>query len=325
MARSEPKPVLVGLPRTEGNFDSVTNQHRHIDTTGRLVVAAGLLIAMLAAGCACSPGATAPAATPGADGGVRTSRLVENPGTSDDDLAEVEDYDPWQPFNEKMFWFNHDVLDKYLVKPAATGWSKIAPEPARRSISRLFDNLDMPRRFVNSLLQARPIGAARELARFAVNTTVGVVGLFDVASSLHIEPSNADAGQTMAMYGIGPGPFLVLPTFPPSTVRDSIGHGIDGALDPISYFLPFFANRAKSIVTAINERSLNLRLFGDVEDSVLDLYSAARNGYLQRRRVVVQRALASREREWEWAFGPQSTYMAQPSEAPVVALRDSKP
>ena len=132
MARSEPKPVLVGLHRTEGNFDSVTNQHRHIDTTGRLVVAAGLLIAMLAAGCARSPGATAPAATPGADGGVRTSRLVENPGTSDDDLAEAEDYDPWQPFNEKMFWFNHDVLDKYLVKPAATGWSKVAPEPARQ-------------------------------------------------------------------------------------------------------------------------------------------------------------------------------------------------
>jgi phospholipid-binding lipoprotein MlaA len=324
MARSEPKPVLVGLQRTEGNFDSVTNQHRHIDTAGRLVVAAGLLIAMLAAGCARSPGATAPAATPGADGGVRTSRLVENPGTSDDDLAEAEDYDPWQPFNEKMFWFNHDVLDRYLVRPAATGWSKVAPEPARRSLSRFFDNLDMPRRLVNNIFQARPIGAGRELARFVVNSTVGVGGFFDVASRLHIEPSNADAGETLGMYGFGPGPYLVLPTFPPATVRDAIGHGIDGALDPISYVLPFFANRAKSIVTAINERSLDLKLFADVEDSVLDLYSAARNGYLQRRRVLVQRALASREREWGWMLH-DPTYMAQPSEAPVVALRDTKP
>jgi phospholipid-binding lipoprotein MlaA len=300
------------------------NQHRQIETPGRLLIAAGVLIAMLAAGCARSPGVAAPAATPSADGGVRNSRLLANPAIPGD-LDEADDYDPWQPFNEKMFSFNHDVLDRYLVKPAATGWSKIAPEPARRSLSRVFDNLDMPRRLVNNLLQARPIGAARELARFAVNTTVGVVGLFDVASTLHIEPSNADAGQTMAMYGIGPGPFLVLPTFPPSTVRDAIGQGIDGALDPISYFLPFFANRAKSIVVAVNERSLNLRLFADVEDSVLDLYSAARNGYLQRRRVVVQRALASREREWQWALGRESTYMAQPSEAPVVALRDTKP
>ena len=302
----------------------MVNQHRHIETPGRVFLAVGLLIALLTAGCARSPGVAAPAATPGADGGVRSSKLLGNPGASDD-LEEAEDYDPWQPFNEKMFSFNHDVLDGYLVKPAATGWSKIVPEPARRSLSRLFENLDFPPRFVNNLLQARPIGAARELARFAVNTTAGVVGLFDVASKLHIEPSTADAGETLAMYGFGPGPYLVLPTFPPSTVRDAIGKGIDGAMDPVSYFLPFFANRAKSIVTAINERSLNLKLFADVEDSVLDLYSAARNGYLQRRRVVVQRALASREREWDWMHGRESTYMAQPSEAPVVALRDPQP
>jgi phospholipid-binding lipoprotein MlaA len=183
----------------------------------------------------------------------------------------------------------------------------------------------MPRRLVNNIFQARPIGAARELARFVVNTTVGVGGLFDVASTMHIEPSNADAGETLAMYGFGQGPYLVLPTFPPSTVRDAIGHGIDGALDPVSYVLPFFANRAKSIFIGVNERSLNLKLFADVEDSVLDLYSAARNGYLQRRRVLVQRALASREREWDLMLGRDPTYMAQPSKVPVVAQRDNKP
>jgi phospholipid-binding lipoprotein MlaA len=242
-----------------------------------------------------------------------------------DDSTEAEDYDPWQPFNERMFAFNHDVLDRWLIKPAATGWSKVAPERVRRSISHMFDNLDMPHRLVNNLLQARPVGAARELARFTVNTTVGVGGLFDVATALHIEPSEADAGQTLAVYGVGPGPFLVLPTFPPLTVRDAIGRGIDGAMDPISYVLPFLANRAKSVVTAINERSLNLRLFADVEDSVLDLYSAARNGYLQRRRVVVQRALASREREWQVMFGSDPTMTAQPSGAPVVALKDPRP
>jgi phospholipid-binding lipoprotein MlaA len=283
-----------------------------------LVMAAGVAV-----GCARSSGV--PSGAAGADGTVRSHRLTESATLSDESADETEaDYDPWQPFNERMFAFNHDVLDKWLIKPAATGWSKVAPERVRRSFSHLFDNFDMPHRLVNNLLQARPIGAARELARFAVNTTVGIGGLFDVATALHIEPSDADAGQTLALYGFGPGPFLVLPTFPPLTVRDAIGRGIDGTLDPISYFLPFVANRAKSIVTAINERSLDLRLYADVEDSVLDLYSAARNGYLQRRRVVVQRALASREREWQVMFGSEPTMTAQPSGAPVVALRDTK-
>src|SRR4030095_15170218 len=240
-----------------------------------LVMAVGMAV-----GCARSPGVPSGAA---GDGTVRSHRLTEGATLSDESDDEAEaDYDPWQPFNERMFFFNHDILDRYLVKPAATGWSKVAPEGARRSFARLFDNLDMPRRLVNNLMQARPLGAGRELARFAINTTVGVVGLFDVASKLNIEPSNADAGETLAMYGFGQGPFLALPTFPPLTVRDAIGRGIDGLLDPVSYFLPFFANRAKSIVTAVNQRSLNLCLFADVEDSVLDLYTAARNGYLQR-------------------------------------------
>ena len=301
------------------------NQHTQIETPRRLLIAAGLLVVLMSAACARSPGVAAPGAGPGPDGGVRHAQLLDD-STYDEATAE-EDYDPWQPFNEKMFFFNHDILDKYLVKPAATGWSKVAPEPARRGLSRFFDNLDMPRRLVNNILQARPIGAARELARFTLNTTVGVAGFLDVASKLKIEPSDADAGQTLAMYGAGPGPYLVLPTFPPLTVRDAIGRGIDGVLDPISYVLPFFANRAKSIVTAVNERSLNLKLFAGVEASVLDLYSAARNGYLQRRRVVVERAIASRSREWDQMLGRTPTYVAQPSAAKpsdpsIVALRD---
>jgi len=255
-----------------------------------------MAIAMVS-GCARSPGVNSGAA--GAGGTVRSPHLMEGAALSDESEDEA-DYDPWQPFNERMFSFNHDILDGWLVKPAAEGWAKISPEVARRSFSRLLTNLDMPRRFVNDLLQARPLGAGRELARFALNSTVGVGGLIDVASLMHIEPSDADAGETLALYGVAPGPYLVLPTMPPLTVRDAIGRGIDGALDPVSYFLPFVANRAKSIVTAINERSLNLKLFADVEDSVLDLYSAARNGYLQRRRAAI--ALAARERDQEWAW-----------------------
>jgi phospholipid-binding lipoprotein MlaA len=225
---------------------------------------------------------------------------MESAALGDEVEAEDADYDPWQPFNERMFWFNHDVLDRFLIKPAAQGWEKTVPEPARRSISRAFANLDMPRRFVNNLLQARPIGAGRELTRFTINSTVGIVGLFDVAARLHIEASDADAGETLALYGIGAGPYLVLPTMPPGTVRDAIGVGIDGLLDPLGYVLPFIANRAKSIASAINERSLKLKLFADVEDSALDLYSAARNGYLQHRRRAVLLAIEKRHQEWMW-------------------------
>jgi len=257
-----------------------------------LVMAAGLAV-----GCARSPGV--PSGAPGTDSTVRSQRLGEDP-TLSDDSADEADYDPWQSFNEHMFSFNHDVLDGWLIKPAARGWAKIFPALARRSFARMINNLDMPRRLVNNLLEARPLGAGRELARFAVNSTVGVAGLIDVASLMHVEPSEADSGETLALYGIGAGPYLVLPTMPPLTVRDAIGRGIDGALDPVSYVLPFVANQAKSIVTAVNERSLNLKLFADVEDSVLDLYSAARNGYLQRRRKAIALAAQDRDQEWGW-------------------------
>ena len=177
-------------------------------------------------------------------------------------------------------------------------------------------NLEMPKRFVNNLAQARPLGAGREVARFVVNTTAGIGGLFDLATGLGIKPSPADAGTTLALFGFPPGPFLVLPSLPPLTVRDAIGRPLDGALDPISYFLPFFANRAKSVITAVNNRSLELKFFAGVEESVLDLYSAARNGYLQRRRMIVRLAREDRNAQWRWAF-----QRAEPERAMAAVAR----
>jgi len=210
-----------------------------------------------------------------------------------------EDYDPWEKFNEKMFFFNHDILDRYVLKPVATGWSKVVPDCGKRGLDRAFDNLGMPKRLVNNLLQGRFRGAGRELARFGVNTTIGVVGFLDVArAQMHIEKSDADTGQTLGVYGLGPGPYLVLPTLAPLTVRDGIGYGLDGLMDPFGYFIPFAAATGISIVKQVNERSLNLQVFQDVEDSVLDLYSAVRNGYLQRRRRSIEEADAVRQAEW---------------------------
>ena len=105
----------------------------------------------------------------------------------------------------------------------------------------------------------------------------------------------------------GPGPYLVLPTLAPLTVRDGIGYGIDGLLDPVGYVTPFFATMGMGIVKQVNERSLNLQIFQDVEESVLDVYSAVRNGYLQRRQRSIEEAGAERQAEWH----PPSQAVAQ--------------
>jgi phospholipid-binding lipoprotein MlaA len=233
---------------------------------------------------------------------ITPSAVADEPETEASD-----DYDPWHAFNEKMFFVNHDILDRWLLKPVATAWDKVVPDSGQRGIDRAFDNLGMPKRFVNNLLQGRFRGAGREVARFGVNTTIGIVGVLDVARAwLDIEKSDADTGQTLGVFGFGPGPYLVLPTLQPLTVRDGIGYGIDGVMDPFGYFTPFLVTTGLSVVKQVNERSLNLEVFQDVEDSVLDLYAAVRNGYLQRRRRSIDEATAAQHAEWH----PASTAVA---------------
>jgi len=196
----------------------------------------------------------------------------------------VEEYDPWEAFNEKMFAFNYRV-DKYVLKPIAKGYNFIMPDELQKMVDRGFTNINWVPRFVNSVLQGKWSGAGRELARFLINSTIGIGGLWDMAKQeWGIEPSKEDFGQTLGFYGVPPGPFLVLPFMAPSTVRDSIGTAVDGAMDPLSYYIPFIWDRLlMRIGNLINERSLNLDLFEGVEESTVDLYTSVRNGYLQRR------------------------------------------
>jgi len=223
---------------------------------------------------AVAPSEQAPAATEG------------DVGTSSETSSEMEEYDPWEPFNEWTFAFNYR-LDRYFLKPVATAWAKVLPEPVRRSLGNGFSNLDAPRRLANNLLQLKGRGAGRELSRFLLNSTVGIAGLFDVGKALGIEGSDEDTGQTLGVYGVGPGPYLVLPFLPPLTVRDGIGYGIDGLENPFSYFFPFYANLGITVANRVNQRAENLEFFQDAEETALDLYSAVRNGYLQRRRAAV--------------------------------------
>ena len=132
--------------------------------------------------------------------------------------------------------------------------------------------------------------AGRELSRFLINSTAGIGGLFDPAKDFWgIHKSREDFGQTLGVWGSGPGPYLVLPFMEPLTVRDGIGKFVDGAMDPLSYFLPFFWDRiGMKIGDAINERALNYELFQGFEESVIDMYSAVRHGYLQRRQQLIR-------------------------------------
>ena len=200
------------------------------------------------------------------------------------------DLDPWEKFNEPMFRFNKE-LDRVLIKPIATGWDAVLPDSFQRGLHNAMDNvLYSVRRVLNNSLQGKFDRAGRELARFTINSTIGYAGFLDVAKDYFgIQPADEDFGQTLAVWGARPGPYLVLPFVPePMTVRDGAGRLVDGLLNPMSWTWPIGAIFGVAAVDGINERSLNLDRFQRVEESVVDLYSAVRNAYLQRRAAAIR-------------------------------------
>jgi len=170
------------------------------------------------------------------------------------------------------------------LKPIATGYDWLLPDAAQRGVKNSLDNLNVVRRLTNNLLQGKGAGAARETARFTINSTIGVAGLFDVAKdSFGIKQGDEDAGQTLGSYGVRPGPYLVLPFLPVTTVRDGIGMIADAAMNPATYFFPIGTTLGITGENTLNERSLNLDKYEQVEESVVDLYGAVRDAYLQSR------------------------------------------
>ena len=201
---------------------------------------------------------------------------------------EPVEYDPWEPFNQAMFSFNYN-FDKYLLKPVAKGYNFVMPDELQRMISNAFDNINPVPKWANNLLQLNFKGFATEVGRFLINSTLGIGGLWDIAKQeFGLQKTKVDFGQTLGKWGIGPGPFLILPFLPPLTVRDGIGYGVDGAMDPLSYIIPFIPDRLLMRVgDTINDRSLNLDLFQGFEETTIDMYSAVRNGFLQRRQNLI--------------------------------------
>jgi len=218
-----------------------------------------------------------------------TAEMAAQPNLTAAAPGDDFDEDPWEGFNEKMFNFNREVLDRFLLKPIATGWDFVFPDLVQRGFRNMFDNLRVVRRVVNNTLQLKLAGAGTELARFTINSTIGLAGFFDIAKDgFGIEQKDEDTGQTFGTWGMGPGPYLVLPFLPPLTVRDGIGYAFDGAMFPASYFLPWWSALAGTVTETVNERSLNLDRFERVTESTVDLYGAVRNAYLQRRAAAIK-------------------------------------
>jgi phospholipid-binding lipoprotein MlaA len=227
----------------------------------------------------------------GDDGaGPRLAQTQRDPGEkiTTKEEEELEEFDPWEKFNENMFEVNRK-LDRYFLKPVAKVYNVIIPEPFQVLIANGFDNIGFVPRAMNSLLQGKWGGAGREVSRFLINSTAGIGGLFDAAKYWNIEKSREDFGQTLAGWGSGPGPYLILPFFEPMTVRDGIGKGVDGAMNPLSYVLPFlWTGIGMKAGDTVNDRALNLELFQGFEESVIDMYSAVRNAYLRRREQLIK-------------------------------------
>jgi phospholipid-binding lipoprotein MlaA len=200
------------------------------------------------------------------------------------------DLDPWESFNEPMFRFNKNVVDRFLIKPIAGAWDALLPDPVQRSLKNAIENLFVVPRTVNNLLQGKLEGAGRELTRFTINSTIGLGGILDIAKDeFKLQQSDEDFGQTLGVWGVKPGPYLILPFVPPPlTVRDGVGRAIDAVMNPLSWVLPIGATLGITGNYIVNERSLNLDRYERVEESVVDLYSAVRNAYLQRRAAAVR-------------------------------------
>ena len=195
--------------------------------------------------------------------------------------------DPWERMNRGTFKFN-EGLDRWVLEPAAKGWDFVVPDPVERSIGRFFDNSRIPIHFGNALLQFKPVSAVEDLARFLVNSTIGLAGFFDPATHIGLEAHQEDFGQTLGVWGVPAYPYLVLPIFGPSSPRDAVGLTVDTFSTVYPWFMPIYASISIGTGRLLNLRSLNLDLIAAEHEAALDYYVFLRNAYLSYRENQVR-------------------------------------
>ncbi len=197
--------------------------------------------------------------------------------------------DPLESFNRGVFSFN-ETVDKYALKPVAKGYQWAVPDPVRKGVTNVFSNIGDVYIAANELLQLKIADGVGDIMRVAINTLFGVGGIFDVASIAKLPKHDSDFGVTLGHYGVPPGPYLVLPIFGPSTVRDGGALVVDYFGNPLTYIGSSGVSWALYGVKLVNTRANLLTTMDVLSGAALDKYSFLRNTYLQRRRFLISGA-----------------------------------
>jgi phospholipid-binding lipoprotein MlaA len=213
------------------------------------------------------------------------------------DVAEFEAInDPFEPTNRSIFAANR-ALDSAVLKPAAVGYKSLMPEFLRTRVSNVLANLRGPVIFTNDVLQGELERAGITFVRFFINSTIGIGGLNDMATAMDVEGHDEDFGQTLAVWGIEEGPFVMLPVFGPSNPRDTVGLVVDFLIDPLRMWASNtnrdYVPLSRAGVDAVNLRAQNLEVLNDLEKSSLDFYASIRSLYRQRRADAISNGLGS--------------------------------
>jgi phospholipid-binding lipoprotein MlaA len=201
--------------------------------------------------------------------------------------------DPWERVNRATYTFN-DKVDRAIAKPAARAYRKVVPRIARKGVSNFFSNLEQPTVMLNDLLQGKWRPAGNDAARFLLNTTLGLGGLFDPASPAGLDRNDEDFGQTLGKWGVRPGPYLMLPFLGPATVRDGVGDVVDQFTEPDTYVKDDKVLWSAKVLGLLEQRERLLDLEPALERT-FDKYAFIRNAYLQRRAYLVSDGAVAEE------------------------------
>ena len=203
--------------------------------------------------------------------------------------------DPFESFNRKVYQFN-DTVDKAVVKPVAKGYNVVVPVPAKMMLSNFFSNLHDVIVAVNDLLQFKLVHAISDTGRIAVNTTVGLYGLVDIASVVGLEKHDEDFGQTLGRWGLGIGPYLMLPLLGPSSVRDSVGLSVDSRTSLMRKVRHIDTRNEASAINLLGKRASLLDQESVLDEASIDRYTFIRDAYLQHRQSLVYDGNPPREK-----------------------------
>lgn len=202
--------------------------------------------------------------------------------------------DPIEGFNRAMFSLN-EGLDTVVIKPVAQGYDTTLPQPLRNGVTNFFGNIADVFIAVNNLLQGKVPEAFSDVGRFAVNSTLGILGVMDVATDMGLEKHEEDFGQTFGRWGVGNGPYVVVPFFGPRTARDTVGLVLDVNADPVANLGSVPTRNTLLTLRVVSDRANLLPADKVIEEAALDKYSYMRDAYLQRRRSLIHDGNAPRE------------------------------